>query len=68
MAIGCNTFGLIAGADDQGFSSGCLSVCSGMVDVKDRACNGIECCQTPIPEMFLSHDAGVGLEALPQLC
>ncbi|XP_048131317.1 putative wall-associated receptor kinase-like 16 [Rhodamnia argentea] len=59
-AIGCDTFGLIEGANGRGFSSGCLSVCTGMEDVKDGACNGIGCCQTSIPDMLLKSNASVG--------
>ncbi|XP_048129438.1 wall-associated receptor kinase 2-like [Rhodamnia argentea] len=59
-AIGCDTFGMIEGANGWGFSSGCLSVCTGMEDVKDGASNGIGCCQTSIPDMLLKSNASVG--------
>ncbi|KAL3737270.1 hypothetical protein ACJRO7_026095 [Eucalyptus globulus] len=59
-AIGCDTVAVIAGSNGQEFSSGCLSVCAGIDDVTDRACDGIGCCQTPIPEMLLNYNASVG--------
>ncbi|KAI6689482.1 hypothetical protein NL676_026310 [Syzygium grande] len=58
-AIGCDTVAVIAGSNGQGFSSGCLSVCTGMDDVTDGACDGIGCCQTSIPEMLLNYNASV---------
>ncbi|KAK3428181.1 hypothetical protein EUGRSUZ_F04287 [Eucalyptus grandis] len=58
-AIGCDTVAVIAGSNGQGFSSGCLSVCAGIDDVTDGACDGIGCCQTPIPKMLLNYNASV---------
>ncbi|KAF7849105.1 hypothetical protein BT93_L1246 [Corymbia citriodora subsp. variegata] len=58
-AIGCDTVAVIAGSKGQGFASGCLSVCTGMDDVTDGACDGIGCCQTTIPEMLLNYNASV---------
>ncbi|KAI6689481.1 hypothetical protein NL676_026309 [Syzygium grande] len=43
-----------------GFSRGCLSMCTGMDDVTDGACDGIGCCQTTIPQMLLNYNASVG--------
>ncbi|KAF8030853.1 hypothetical protein BT93_D0133 [Corymbia citriodora subsp. variegata] len=56
-AIGCDTVAVIAGSNGQGFASGCLSVCTGIDDVTDGACDGIGCCQTTIPEMLLNYNA-----------
>ncbi|XP_010063910.2 putative wall-associated receptor kinase-like 16 [Eucalyptus grandis] len=58
-AIGCDTVAVIAGSNGQGFSSGCLSVCARIDDVTDGACDGIGCCQTPIPKMLLNYNASV---------
>ncbi|XP_039170646.1 wall-associated receptor kinase 2 [Eucalyptus grandis] len=58
-AIGCDTVAVIAGSNGNGFSSGCLSVCTGIDDVTDGACDGIGCCQTTIPEMLLNYNASV---------
>ncbi|KAK2631918.1 hypothetical protein EUGRSUZ_L02269 [Eucalyptus grandis] len=59
-AIGCDTMGMIAGSNDQGFSSGCLSSCGRIDDVTDGECNGIGCCKTSIPEKTLNYTASVG--------
>ncbi|KAL3737272.1 hypothetical protein ACJRO7_026097 [Eucalyptus globulus] len=58
-AIGCDTVAVITGSKGNGFSSGCLSVCTGIDDVTDGACDGIGCCQTTIPEMLLNYNASV---------
>nr|XP_043637621.1 wall-associated receptor kinase 5-like [Erigeron canadensis] len=46
--IGCDDYALITGEEDENFSSGCIGLCSGRVDVLDGRCSGEGCCQTSI--------------------
>ncbi|KAJ6391740.1 hypothetical protein OIU77_025663 [Salix suchowensis] len=59
FGIGCDTIALISGVDLHGktYSTGCLSLCNDTASVTNGSCNGIGCCQIPIPENLLRYRA-----------
>ncbi|KAF9687150.1 hypothetical protein SADUNF_Sadunf02G0063900 [Salix dunnii] len=59
FGIGCDTIAYIDGVDIRGqiYSTGCLSLCSDIGSVTNGSCNGIGCCQIPIPENLLNYNA-----------
>ncbi|KAF9687146.1 hypothetical protein SADUNF_Sadunf02G0063500 [Salix dunnii] len=62
FGIGCDTIAFLSGVDIRGqtYSTGCLSLCSDIGSVTNGSCNGIGCCQIPIPENLLNYNASVG--------
>ncbi|KAG6695619.1 hypothetical protein I3842_09G106900 [Carya illinoinensis] len=51
MAIGCDTYALLKGEQNNGsFSMGCMTICTNQSNVLDGTCSGIGCCQVEIPE------------------
>ncbi|KAB5568536.1 hypothetical protein DKX38_002329 [Salix brachista] len=62
FGIGCNTIAYIRGVDIRGqiYVTGCVSWCSNISSVTNGSCNGIGCCQIPIPENLLNYTATVG--------
>ncbi|KAJ6685318.1 WALL-ASSOCIATED RECEPTOR KINASE 2-LIKE ISOFORM X2 [Salix purpurea] len=61
FGIGCDTIALISGVDLHGqtYSTGCLSLCNDTASVTNGSCNGIGCCQIPIPGNLLRYSATV---------
>ncbi|KAF9687154.1 hypothetical protein SADUNF_Sadunf02G0064300 [Salix dunnii] len=61
FGIGCDTIAYIDGVDILGktYSTGCLSMCSDIGSVTNGSCNGIGCCQIPIPGNLLDYNASV---------
>ncbi|KAJ6730550.1 WALL-ASSOCIATED RECEPTOR KINASE-LIKE 21 [Salix viminalis] len=61
FGIGCDTIALISGVDLHGktYSTGCLSLCNDTGSVTNGSCNGIGCCQIPIPGNLLRYSATV---------
>ncbi|KAJ6405405.1 hypothetical protein OIU84_013376 [Salix udensis] len=61
FGIGCDTIALISGLDThrQRYSTGCVSWCSDTGSVTNGSCNGIGCCQIPIPGNLLNYNASV---------
>ncbi|KAJ6337333.1 hypothetical protein OIU76_007084 [Salix suchowensis] len=59
FGIGCDTIALIRGVDLHGqtYSTGCLSLCNDTASVTNGSCNGIGCCQIPIPGNLLRYTA-----------
>ncbi|KAJ6405404.1 hypothetical protein OIU84_013375 [Salix udensis] len=62
FGIGCDTIAYIDGVDIRGqtYSTGCLSMCSDIGSVTNGSCNGIGCCQIPIPGNLLEYNVSVG--------
>ncbi|KAG5221962.1 wall-associated receptor kinase [Salix suchowensis] len=61
FGIGCDTIALIRGVNLHGqtYSTGCLSLCNDTASVTNGSCNGIGCCQIPIPGNLLRYSATV---------
>lgn len=50
-AVGCDTMGILQGTRGKNFTAGCLSFCeAGFPNLEDGKCDGIGCCQLPVPE------------------
>ncbi|XP_052201535.1 wall-associated receptor kinase 3-like [Diospyros lotus] len=58
-AVGCDTVAVVLGTKSLNYTTGCLSICGGLDRVANGSCNGIGCCQVPIPLGANDFSAGV---------
>ncbi|KAJ9673496.1 hypothetical protein PVL29_023201 [Vitis rotundifolia] len=50
-AVGCDTYAIVrAYKGQERYTTGCMSVCDSITNVKNGSCSGIGCCETSIPE------------------
>ncbi|XP_057973552.1 wall-associated receptor kinase 2-like [Malania oleifera] len=50
MAIGCDTYAYVTGyRGRRKYTTGCMSVCASVEDVRNGTCEGVGCCQVSIP-------------------
>ncbi|KAI3900293.1 hypothetical protein MKW92_010673, partial [Papaver armeniacum] len=49
IGMGCNTWAYLGLDDSASFGTGCLSVCNKTEDITNGSCNGVGCCQAPVP-------------------
>ena len=50
-AVGCDTYAIVrAYKGEERYTTGCMSVCDSITNVKNGSCSGIGCCETSIPE------------------
>ena len=51
IAVGCDTYAIVrAYKGEERYTTGCMSVCDSITNVKNGSCSGIGCCETSIPE------------------
>ncbi|KAL6317739.1 hypothetical protein AAG906_030493 [Vitis piasezkii] len=51
IAVGCDTYAIVrAYKGEERYTTGCMSVCDSITNVKSGSCSGIGCCETSIPE------------------
>ncbi|KAI3849327.1 hypothetical protein MKX03_004953 [Papaver bracteatum] len=60
VGLGCNTWAYLKRDDNRSISTGCMSVCDTEDDSTDGSCNGIGCCQAPVPAGLKKLDISVG--------
>ncbi|XP_047945075.1 wall-associated receptor kinase 2-like [Salvia hispanica] len=49
--VGCDAVALVSGTRlRRNFTTGCTAMCSSRADLTEGSCNGVGCCQTPIPQ------------------
>ncbi|XP_038699581.1 wall-associated receptor kinase 3-like [Tripterygium wilfordii] len=53
--VGCDTLGVIVGFWGQSYTTGCVTKCESINDVKNGSCSGIGCCQTTIPKYAMDY-------------
>uniref|UniRef100_A0A2N9GD46 Protein kinase domain-containing protein n=1 Tax=Fagus sylvatica TaxID=28930 RepID=A0A2N9GD46_FAGSY len=58
-AVGCDTLALIEGTQGKSYTTGCISLCSGVHSVENGSCSGIGCCQTSIPAGVADFSVGL---------
>ncbi|KAK9282673.1 hypothetical protein L1049_010893 [Liquidambar formosana] len=58
-AVGCDTSAVIRGVRGGNYTTGCLSVCNNMDNMRNGTCSGVGCCQVPLPKGVRDYNISV---------